>query len=124
MLYLAEHLRLADDHGIQAGGNAEDVTNRVVFPKFIEIWTKLGIINEQVVTQENMEIRAIIRADSELHTIARGEDHAFANGWMRMQLPRSLLQLPLGNRKPLAHFHGSRLVIDAEELESHRATNL
>src|SRR5690348_1941098 len=124
MLYLSEHLWLAHDHRVQAGGNAEDMTNDIVIPKFVEIWTKLGVVSEQVVTQKCMEVRALIGAGSELHTVASGEDNAFAHGWMRVQLACSFFQLPLRNRKPLAHFHGRGLVIDAEQLEFHRATNL
>src|SRR5581483_5351910 len=107
MFYLSEHLWLADDHRIQAGGNAEDVTNDVVFPKFVEIRTKLGIIREQVVTQESMEVRALIGADSEFHTVASGENDTFAYIRMIQKLAIPEWKLEEATRKLLSHFHGS-----------------
>jgi hypothetical protein len=41
-LDLAQDLRLADHHRIEAGGNAKDVADGFVFAKFVKMTFKLG----------------------------------------------------------------------------------
>src|SRR5262249_29202432 len=60
----------------------------------------------------------------DLEPVARRQDHAFFNAGMFHQLPAGLGQARLLDSKALAHFHWSRFVVHANELELHEATNL
>ena len=124
-LDLAENLRLADDHRVEAGGDAEDVADRFIFAKFVEMTFELAEIDLEILAQEFAQIaRAILHVGDEFHAVAGGNDHALGNGGMLGQSLAGLGQARFGNRQALAHFDRRGLVIHADELESHEAINL
>ena len=49
---LAENLRLADDHGVEAGGDAEEMTNSLLIAMLVDVRRENGRIEAEVVVQK------------------------------------------------------------------------
>src|SRR5437763_902376 len=124
MFNLSEDLRLANDHGVEASGHAENVAHDIVSAVLVEMLTKRRYISQEIVANETMQIGAALGRDGEFHAVASREHDAFRNSGILQQSPGSFLKAPLWNCQPFTHLDGSGLVVHAQELKFHRATNL
>ena len=124
-LHLAENLRFADDHRIEARSYAEQVPHRIFFAKFVEMRVEFVSREMKVVVQESAQVGvAVGGVGHDLHAIAGGDDHAFFDPGIGGELAAGVGQARLRDRQALADFERRALVIHANELKSHEAANL
>ena len=79
----------------------------------------------KVIVQESAEVGvAVGGVRHNLHAIAGGDDHAFFNTGVGIEIAASVRHARFGDGQALAQFERRALVIHANELESHEAANL
>ena len=124
-LDLSKNLGLADHHGIEAGGDAKNVTDGLIFAKFVEMTFKLAEIDLEILAQEFTQVAgAVLHVGDKFNAVASGDDHALGHSGMLGQFLAGLRQSRFRNGQALAHLDRRGLVIDADELELHDAINL
>src|SRR5438270_12879096 len=106
MFNLSQDLRLANDHGVQAGGYAENMAHDIVSAVLVEMLTKPRYIGQEIVANKTMQIGAALGRDSEFHAVASREHDAFLNSGILQQSAGSFLQAPLWNCQPFTHLDG------------------
>ena len=123
--YLAENLRFADDHRIQARGHAEEMPDRVFLAKFVQVGIQFFRLQMKMVVQKSAQIGvAVGGVRDDLDAVAGRDDHALFDAGVGRQLAAGIGQARFRDRQPLADFERRALVIHANELESHEAANL
>src|SRR5207302_10215401 len=124
-LYLAEDLRLAKHHGIEACGHTKYVPNRILLAIFIEMPFKLVEIELEIIAEESPQVPApVLQVRDQFHPVAGREDHSLFNPRVLCELPARLRQTPFRYGQPLTYLHGRAVVIYADQLEFHVAANL
>ncbi len=124
-LHLSEDLRLADHHGIQAGGDAEDVLDGLKLLVLEDVGFELAGTEAEEVAHKLLQIAiAVLRARKDFHPVAGGDDHALLDTTDRGELTERLRQTRVGNGESLSHFHRRRLVIYTQYKKIHGAMNL
>ena len=124
-LDLTENLRLADHHGIQAGGDAEDVLDGLQALVLEDVGLVLAAAEAEVLAHEALQIAmAVLGAGEDLHPVAGGDDHGLLDAFHGGELGESLGQARLGNGKALPHLDRRRFVIHTQYRKIHGATNL
>ena len=125
ILDLTENLRLADDHGIEAGGDAEEMTNGGDIMKLVEVRREFDGIDGEVLGEEVIDARiGRVGGGENLDAVAGGEDHGFTDAGNGGKLARRFCEAIAGNGHALAQFDGGRFVVDAEQDEIHGTGNL
>ena len=77
-LHLAENLRLADHHRIEARGDAEKMTNGFALAIFIKVRLEFGGIELKIFAQKTAQIgAAILGLRQQFHPVAGGENQPF-----------------------------------------------
>ncbi len=124
-LDLAEDLRLTDDHGIKAGGNAEEMADGLLVVMLIDMRREQRRVEAEVAMQESSEV-SLRRLDGseQLHAVAGGDDHALSHAGDGGEGARGFRQLVAGDGDALTQLNGSRFVVDANDGEGHWAPNL
>jgi hypothetical protein len=101
------------------------MANGIILAKFVKMIFKLAEVGLKIFPQKFPQVsRAILHVSDELDTIASRYDHALGHGRMLRQPFASFWQARVWNGQALAHFNRRGLVIDADKLKSHDATNL
>ena len=122
--HLAQNLRLAHHHRVQARSHAKQVPDGFAFAVFVQVRLVVGRIQLKVVAQKAAQVhRAIFGLGQHFHPVAGGEDDTFFDPRMPRQAPQRLRQPRLGNGQALPHFHRRRLVVHPDELKLHDWTN-
>ena len=94
-LYLAEDLRLAKYHGIEACGHTKYVSNRILLMIFVEMTLKLVEIDLEIITEESPQVPApVFQVRDQLHPVAGSENHSLFNTRVLHELPARLRQTP------------------------------
>ena len=125
LLHLAQDLRLADDHRVQAGGHAKHVPHRIAIAMFVEVLAIGRRIEAVELAQKPVQVGGAVRgARDQFHPVAGGNDHALLDTGIGRQALRRFRQASLGNGEPLPHFDRRGLVIHADDDEVHDAMNL
>ena len=79
----------------------------------------------KVVVQKSTQIgRAVGGMRNHFHAIAGGKNQALFDSRVRSEIAACIRQLGFRDRQALPHFQGRAVVIHADELVSHEATNL
>src|SRR6185503_7873118 len=118
LLDLAEDLRLADHHRLQAGRHAEGVTDGFRIRVTVEDRVQLAAVARVIAGEEGLQglYRArIVLAGVELHAVAGGEDHGLARPRLRAQAQERVAHLVLGEGEGLAHGERGRPVAHADD---------
>ena len=127
-LELAEDLRLAQDHGIQAGGHAEQVMNGLVAGEMVEVWGDRLERLLPAVAEEAADIRGrvnpVIRRDRDLDAVAGRKDQALEDAGAGAQIGQRGGERGVVEGQPLAHFDRRGLVVHARDQEYHRLSRL
>ena len=122
-LELAQDLRLADHHGIQAGGHAEQVMDGVA--AFVPVEVRLdgvgtdGLVIGQEGIDDGLRVGAVVGGDRDLHAVAGGEDHGFADALARFQVGQRRRQGVFAEGQAFAHLDGCGLVAHAGDQQLH-----
>jgi hypothetical protein len=125
LFHLAQNLRLADDHGIEARSHAEQVTDGFLVVVGIEVRRQHLGVDAEVAREEacHRHIRALDDGH-QFHAIASGDDHALGDSRRRGQGARGLGQLVAADGDLLPERNGRRLVVHADERQHHCGPNL
>ena len=111
--HLAQNLRLADDHGIQAGRYAKHVADGFGFTIFVQVRLIAGRVKVKVVAQESTQVRAAVASlRQHFDPIAGAKDQAFIHAGMLAQVLQSVGQARFGNGQPLPHFDRRSVVVN------------
>ena len=127
LLELAQDLRLAQNHGVEAGGHAEEVAHGLVVDVAVGVGLEildLGAPGHGPVAQHLLG--HVARAHGEqLHAVAGGEDQRLVDGASQGKGPGVGIRV-LDEREALAHVDGGGPVVQADEndIAVHEARSL
>ena len=128
LLDLAEDLRLADDHGVERAGDAEEMADGLALAELVEVRFEGGGGDGEVLVQEAEEVGGIAVAGvvlngEELDAVAGGEDEGFADSRLMGEGACGVGEAGQGDGEALAHLDGRGGVVDAEQDQCHGAPN-
>src|SRR5580692_9415220 len=124
-LDLAKDLRLADDHGIQAGGDAEEMAHGRALAMLIDMRVECGGVDAKAAGEKAGELHlGPIDHGDELDAVAGRDDHALGYARHGGQRARGFGQLVTADSDALAQRDGCGPMIDADEYERHCGPNL
>jgi hypothetical protein len=122
---LAQNLRLAHHHGIQAGRHPEQVPHRLVVLIAVEVRFQHRSVQAEALGEEARQFRLqAVVGHQQLHAVAGGKDHGLGHARLGQQRQRGLRQLRRPDRQPLAQLDGRRSVVEACDQKSHFKPNL
>ena len=120
---LSQDLRLADHHGIQAGGHAEEVMDGVAALMAVEMRPDGMRADGLVIGEEGIDdgarVGAVLGGDGDLDAVAGGEDQGFGDALARFQIGQRGGERFLAEGETFAHLYGRRLVAHAGDQELH-----
>ena len=115
LLHLAEDLRLAHHHRVQAGGHAEQMAQRLLLESADGVrrrdWSQR--------LQHVLACRPRIGHREDLDAVAGGDQHRLAHPGERLELPQARLDLFRWHGDLLAHRDGRLLVREADAEQRH-----
>ncbi len=122
-LELAQDLRLAHHHGIQAGGHAEQVMDGVAALVAVEMrpdgMRADGLVIGEEGIDDGLRVGAVLGGDGDLHAVAGGEDQGFGDALARLQIGQRGGQRFLAEGQAFAHLDGRGLVAHAGDQQLH-----
>ena len=137
---LAEDLGLADDHGIEGAGDAEEVADGLALAVLVEVGLDVVWRYGEVFVEEAEEVgfglwlgvcgfAGVVLEGEEFDTVAGGEDETFADSGLMEEGTGGVGEAAGGDGEALANLDGCGVVVDAEEDETslsrlHGAVNL
>ena len=99
--------------------------HRIFFSKFIQMRIQFFRCEMKVIVQKSAQVgRSVRRVRDHFHAIARGNNHSLLDSRMGREIAAAIRQARLRDRQTLPHFERRAVVIHANELISHEATNL
>ena len=113
LLHLAEDLGLADDHGVEAGRHAEEVTDRV--PARVRVEVPFGVGGP--LQEEAARLLERLPVHVALDPVAGGDHHGLAHAGPPGQAGHGVLELVAAERDLLAHRHRGALVREPHQVE-------
>ena len=120
---LAEDLGLADDHGIERGGDAEEVVYGVAAFVAVEVGADGGGGDGFVVGEEGIDdaagVGGIFGGEGDFDAIAGGEDDGFVDAVAGTQVGERGGERVLAEGETLAHLDGCCLVTHACNQQLH-----
>jgi len=119
LLHLAEYLRFAQHHRIQAAGHAERMLDRLFARQRVKIG--LDILARHVVILRQPVYRMFRECGVaiQFHAVAGGQDCRFLGCTVLHQVAQSVLQPVRIERNLFAHFERRGLVVDAKSKKLH-----
>ena len=126
LLHLAQNLRLAHHHGVQAGGHAEEMAHGFLVAMLVEVRRQQRGVQAEVALQKAGQIGASgdFHGSQQLHAVAGGDDHALGHAGHGGQGAGGLRQLFAGDGDALAQLDGRGLVVHSDEGQGHWGPNL
>ena len=120
--HLAEDLRLAEHHGVEAGGDAKQVAHRLQLVQMVEAGDKVfpcqGVIGGHEALTARGAGRRVAALHVELHPVAGGQDDQFLD-LRRPERRQGVGQRGVGKRQAFAHGHRRRRVVEANQGNRH-----
>ena len=100
--------------------------HRILLAVLVEVAVDIGAIQLKVVVQEGAQVGAgsVFRVRQNFDPVAGRKNHALFDARKLRQFLAGFRQTAFRNGKALANLDRSRMVIHADELESHDGTNL
>jgi hypothetical protein len=119
LLHLAEDLRLADHHGVEARRDPEEMADRVPPDVRVEVRAERRLDHAVLAREVRGECRAegvgARPAGDDLDAVAGRDDGALHHALHGHEPAERVLVVPVLERQPLAQLHRSRAVIQADE---------
>ncbi len=115
---LAEDLGLAYDHGVERGGDAEEMANGLPLAELVEVGLEGCRGDGKVLVEEAREVgwrAGVLLQGEELDAVAGGEDEAFADAGLVEQSAGGVGEALRWDGQTLAHIDGGGVVVNAEE---------
>jgi len=123
VLHLAENLRLADDHRIEPGGDAEGVADGLALRQCIDVGLDDATLDRVVLGQPLDGVLRIVCRAVDLGAVAGRKDGHLPRDAGTRQVRQRMVK-PVGvERHLLAHGERSRMVVDAERKQRHARGN-
>src|SRR5204863_107916 len=122
---LTEHLRLADDERVERGGDAEDVSHGGLVGVRVKLAVEEFDGDGARVAQEPAQALGGLgtfrprRFSQNLHAVARRDDQPLAHDLAVNERAQTLGARLVGEREPLAHVDGCRLVVESDGNDCH-----
>ena len=128
LLDLAENLRLADDHGVERGSDAEEMADGLALAELVEVRLEGGGGDGEVLVQEAQEVwriavAGVVLDGEELDAVAGGEDEGFSDAGLMGEGACGVGEAGGGDGETLADFDRRGGVVDADEDQCHGAPN-
>ena len=125
LFHLAENLRLADNHRVQASGHAEEMADGLFVAVLVEVGRENGRVDGESVRQECCHRNVSAFNDrKQLDTVAGGDDHALGDAGRGGESARGFGQLVATDGDLLPQRNGRRFVVHADERKGHWGPNL
>ena len=121
VLHLAEDLRLAENHGIEPGGDAKRVSDRSLVGVAVKIRVQRVAV-QAVIVAEPLDQPSVVRGFEvavKLGAIAGGENRRLVHRAVAGEFAQGVHEFFRHERDLLADFHRSGLVIYAEGKQVH-----
>src|SRR5688500_9590157 len=113
LLHLAEDLRLADDHRVEAGGDAERMAHGLLVRQRIQVLLQFLGTEPVILRQPLRELVGALPRDIELGAVAGRQDRRFVRQ-AALQLPQRLVQALDMKHHALAHGERRGLMVQSE----------
>ena len=122
LLDLTEDLRLADDHGVERAGDAEEMADGLALAKLVEVRFEGGGGNGEVLVQEaekvgGIAVAGVVLDGEELDAVAGGEDEGLADAGLMGECARGIGEAGQWDGEALADLDGGGGVVDADQDE-------
>ena len=122
LLDLAEDLRLADDHGVERAGDAEEMADGLALAELVEVRFEEGGGYGEVLVQEaekvgGIAVAGVVLDGEELDAVAGGEDEGLADAGLMGECARGIGEAGGGDGEALADLDGGGGVVDADQDE-------
>jgi hypothetical protein len=117
---LTEDLGLADDHGVEGAGDAEEMADRFALTELVEVGLEEFGGDGEVLVEEAEEVGSgagVFLEGEELDAVAGGEDESFADAGLVGEGAGGVGEAAGGDGEALADLDGGGVVIDAEQDE-------
>ena len=114
LLHLTQDLRLAQHHRIEAGGDAEHVTHRILLRMLVEIRVDLLRRQRMVFGQPVRSGLWIFSRAIQFGAVAGRQDRSFAHGFRPQQVVQGLAHARRVEGHLLADCERGRMVVDAQ----------
>jgi hypothetical protein len=130
LFHLAEDLRLADDHAVEAGGHREQVTDKVLAGPLEQVVEQVNRLQTMEIGQEADDVVMrwaafrLFRRDVQLHPIARRKEHRLCARKSLPQAHEGLDRLVLREGQSLANLYARRVMAAADHLQFHQEGSL
>ena len=129
LLDLAEDLRLADDHGVERAGDAEEMADGLALAELVEVRFEGGSGDGEVLVQEaekvgGIAVAGVVLNGDELDAVAGGEDEGFADSGLMGECARGVGEAGQGDGEALADLDGRGGVVDADQDERSLAARI
>ena len=122
---LAKNLRLAYDHGIQAGGHAEEMADGLLVAVLVEVRREDRGLDAELAREKRCNRSAVgFHNRDQLHAIAGGDDHALRDSGSSGESARGLGQFVAADGDLLAQRDGRGFMVHANERERHWGPDL
>jgi len=121
LLQLAEDLRLAQHHRIEAGGDAERMARGVLGRQRVDVRLERIALELVVVGQPAGRVLRVVRAAVDLGPVAGGQDRRLGHRAGLHQVAQCLGHRLAVEGDPFAHLDRGALVVDADCVELHES---
>ncbi len=124
-LDLAENLRFADDHRVQAGGDTKEMADGVLVAMLIDVRGEQAGVKFKVAVKERRQVRVRrFERGENLDAVTGGDNHALGDAGSGGEGAGGLGQVIAGDGDAFAELNGRGLVVDADDRKGHWAPNL
>ena len=124
LFHLAEDLRLADDEGVEPGGDPEQVSRRVEVGELVDVRRQRGSIDAVELGDEPYQLGAcavaLIACGIQLGAVTGRQDDGLAARQPRCQLAQRHVEPARVEVDPLAQLHRRRPMTDSDQEEVHQ----
>ncbi len=126
LLYLAQDLGFAHDHGIQGGGHPKQMADRLAIPLQIEVILEIHPVQVAQTGDEGYEIIGhpvvvglLVGGQDKLHPVAGGDEKALLDPVQLQQPGQGLLGRAVHHGQTLPDLHGRRVVGQSGQQKAH-----
>ena len=122
---LAENLRLADDHRVEARGHAEEMADGLFVAVLVEVGCENGCVDSELAGEKCGNGHAVtFDGSKQFDAVAGGDDHALGDPGRGGEGARGFGKLVAADGDLLAQRNGRRFVVHADECKRHWGPNL
>ena len=123
---LAENLRFADEHRVEARAHAEEMVDGLAAEERVQVRVHVAHVGVPEILEEALDLRdarlVVLKLGVDLQTVAGLQHQRFADRLVIAQRDEGLAHLRSGERVALADLNGSRVVRESDADYGHGAS--